>query len=131
MKNRELVLIVNAYNVLHQISEGIKLPAKIAWTRRVNMDKLFHAKGIIDGAIKEIRDKYFDEDHSEEFETEDGKKDRRVKKEYEKDFRAEQEEIMDQETDLEIRKVKLEELGDVNLSDLEMDTIAFMLEGGD
>ena len=128
MKNIEIISIVNSYRLLHQVSEGIKLPVKVAWTRRVNMDKLFHAKGIIDEALKEIRDKYFDDVHSEEHETEDGKKDRRIKKEYEQDFLNEQKEITEQETDIEIRKVKLEDLGDVNLSDLEMDTLSFMLE---
>ena len=34
---------------------------------------------------------------------------------------------MVQETDVDIKKVKVEDLGDIVLSDADMDTIAFML----
>ena len=128
MKNLEIVTIVNAYIARHKDGEGMKLPAKAAWTRRVNMDKLFHAKGIIDEAMKEILQKYSDEEHSEEKELEDGRKDRVIKPEYVADFRREQTEIMEQDTEVEIRKVSVSELGNIELSDADMDTIAFMLE---
>lgn len=128
MKNLEIVTIVNAYIARHKDGEGMKLPVKAAWTRRVNMDKLFHAKGIIDEAMKEILQKYSDEDHSEEKELEDGRKDRVIKPEYVADFRRERAEIMEQDTEVEIRKVSVSELGNIELSDADMDTIAFMLE---
>ena len=128
MKNLEIVGIVNAYMARHKDGEGIKLPAAVAWKRRLNIDKLFHAKGIIDEAMKEIFQKYSDEEHSEERELEDGKKDRVIKPEYVADFRREQAEIMEQDTEVEIRKVSISELGNIELSDADMDTIAFMLE---
>lgn len=37
-------------------------------------------------------------------------------------------EILDQDTDVNIRKIKIEELGNCQISDIEMDTLAFMIE---
>ena len=54
--------------------------------------------------------------------------DRVIKPEYVADFRREQAEIMEQDTEVEIRKVSIQELGNIELSDADMDTIAFMLE---
>lgn len=124
MKNLEIVGIVNAYMARHKDGEGIKLPAAVAWKRRLNIDKLFKARAIIDEALKENRQKYFDGERSET--TEDG--DMIVKPEYQADFFREQNEILAQDTPVEITKVKIEDLGDVSLSDADMDTIAFMIE---
>lgn len=125
MKNLEIATIVNAYIARHKDGEGIRLPAKVAWMRRVNMDKLFHAKGIIDSAMKEISQKYADDEHSV---MDDDGRNRMVKPEYLKDFLAEQTEIMEQDTEVDIRKVSIAELGSIELSDADMDTMAFMLE---
>lgn len=128
MKNQEIVAIVNVYTAIHSTGEGLKLPAKVAWIRRLNMDKLFRAKGLIDEAMKEIAQKYSDDEHSTPAEEGNG---RTVKPEYIPEYAKEQAEILAQDTDIEIRKVNIEELGDIQLTDAEMDTIAFMLEGGD
>ena len=125
MKNLEIVAIVNVYTAQKEKGEGIKLPAKVAWKRRVNMDKLFHAKGIIDEALKEIGQKYADDEHSTEAEKGNGRK---VKPEYMEEFVLAQGEILTQDTEVDVQKVKIEDLGDVELSDADMDTIAFMLE---
>ncbi len=37
-------------------------------------------------------------------------------------------EILKQETDVNIRTIKIDELGDCKVSDVEMDTLAFMIE---
>lgn len=124
MKNLEIVGIVNAYTAQKEKSEGVKLPAAVAWKRRVNIDKLFKAKALIDEAVKEIHQKYSDDDHSEA--TEEGG--RKVKAEYMTEFFREQGDILAQETPVEISKVKIEDLGDVSLTDADMDTIAFMIE---
>ena len=127
MRNIDIVAIVNAYTTQKNSGEpGVKLPAKVAWTRRVNMDKLFRAKSIIDEAVKELQSKYADDEHSTEMEDGNG---RSVKPEYMQEFVKEQADILTQETEVDIRKVKIEDLGDVELSDADMDTIAFMLEG--
>ena len=135
MKNLEIIAIVDNYTAMRNAAakarqEGkddpeIKLPAPIAWKQRVNMDKLFHTRGIIQEALKEIYEKYTDETHGEE--PEEGKP-RVPKPEYMDAFLKEQNEILKQDTDVEIRKVKVEDLGTVGLTSSEMDTLYFMIE---
>ena len=123
MKNIDIVTIVTAF----QKTDGtLTLPAKVAWTRRVNYKKLMEAKTIIDEAMQEIQRKYADDEHS----VVDGEN-RKVKPEYLEAFAKEQTEILTQDTDVDIKKVSIEDLGDVTLTDAQMDTIAFMIEEGD
>ncbi len=123
MKNLDIVGIVSAYT---NKKLDVKLPVAVAWKRRLNIDKLFKAKTLIDEALKEVSDKYSDDEHSTADE-----QGRRVKPEFLQQFVAEQAEILSQETDVDIKKVSIDELGDVCLSDADMDTLAFMIEGGD
>ena len=135
MQNLEIMGIVNAYMAKKEQDakdrkEGVyvdemKLPAAVAWKRRVNMDKLFKAKALIDDAMKELSEKYADDEHS--VEGENGV--RRVKEEYLPEYLKAQGEILAQDTELDIRKVKIEDLGEIELSDSDMDTIGFMIEG--
>ena len=121
MQNLEIVGIVNAYTA-NKGKDGVRLPAAVAWKRRVNLDKLFQAKRVIDDALREINERYADDEHSVE---EDGN--RKVKSEYTADFVREQGEILAQDTEVDVRKVKIEELGNVELTDADMDTLAFMI----
>ena len=124
MKNIEIASIVNVY----QSGKGeIKLPAAIAWKRRLNMAKLIEAKKIIDDAIREISEKYSDDEHSEPGENNT----RKVKPEYMAEFGKAQADILTQDTDVEIKKVSIEDLGDIDITDTQMDTIAFMIEEGE
>lgn len=123
MKNLDIMAITNAYMAQKEKSEGLKLPAAVAWKRRLNMDKLFHAKEIIDEALREIAQKYADDEHADKDGT--GWK---VKQEYIEAFAKEQAEILRQETDIDIRTIKIEDLGDITLTDTDMDTLAFMLD---
>ena len=122
MQNIEIMGIVNAYSAQKEKGEGVRLPAAVAWKRRVNLDKLFQAKKIIDEALREIGERYADDEHSVE---ENGS--RRVKAEYMADYAKEQGEILMQETDVDIRKVKIEDLGNIDLADDDLDTLAFMI----
>lgn len=124
MRNLEIANIVTAYTAQKEKGDGIKLPAAVAWKRRVNMDKLFRAKKLIDDALKEIGEKYADDEHS--VEGENGS--RKVKEKYLGEYFRAQGEILAQDTEVDIRKVKVEDLGDIELSDADMDTLAFMLE---
>lgn len=135
MQNLEIMGIVNAYMAKKEQDakdrkkgmyvDEMKLPAAVAWKRRVNMDKLFKAKALIDDAMKELSEKYADDEHS--VEGENGV--RRVKEEYLPEYLKAQGEILAQETELDIRKVKIEDLGEIELSDSDMETIGFMIEG--
>lgn len=121
MKNIDILSIVTAY----QKADGtLTLPAKVAWTRRVNLKKLSEAKAIIDEAMQDLQRKYADDEHSEA--TEDGQ--RKVKSEYMAEFIKAQGDILMQDTDVDIKKVSIEDLGDIALTDKQMDTIAFMIE---
>ena len=122
MKNIDIIAIVTAY----QKGTSLKLPAAIAWKRRVNMDKLFRAKKLIDDALQEAQTPYLDDAHSTP--TDNGG--RQVLPEYLPEFFSAQNEILSQDTDINISYVKIEELGDIELTDSDMDTIAFMIEGG-
>ena len=121
MKNLEIVGIVNAYTA-NKGKDSVRLPAAVAWKRRVNLYELFNAKAIIDEALREINERYADDEHSIE---EDGT--RKVKAEYLADFVKEQGEILAQDTEVDVRKVKIDELGNVELTDADMDTLAFMI----
>lgn len=124
MRNVDIMAITNAYTTQKEKGTSLKLPAAIAWKRRVNMDKLFNARKIIEEAIGEVQKKYSDDEHSTG--TEDGA--RKVKQEYIADFMNEQTEILNQDTEVDISKVKVDALGDIQLTDEDMDTLAFMLE---
>lgn len=120
MKNIDILTIVNAY----QNTDGtLTLPAKVAWTRRVNIRKLIDAKSIIDEALQDIQKQYADDEHSEA--TEDGQ--RKVKPQYIAAYAQAQADVLTQETDVDIKTISIEELGDITLTDRQMDTIAFMI----
>ena len=119
MKNIDIVAVVTAY----RNGTTMKLPAKIAWTRRVNMEKLFQAHKIINDALNEARAPFLDDEHSTV--AENG---RQIHPEYAADFLKAQDDILSQDTDVDIKKVRIEDLGDITISDSEMDTLAFMLE---
>ena len=120
MKNIDILTIVTAF----QKTDGtLTLPAKVAWTRRVNYKKLSDAKAIIDEAMQELQEKYIHEERIDK----NGEQ-MTVKPEFMPDFVREQSEILMQETDVEIKKVSIEELGDITLTDAQMDTLAFMIE---
>ena len=118
--NAEIVAITNTYKK----GTSFKLPAATAWKRRLNMNNLMKAREVIDSAIQDEMKIYFDEEHSDE--TEDGN--RIIKKEFRKEAMEKQSEILSQTTDVEIKKVKITDLGDEALSDEDMDTLIFMIE---
>ena len=120
MKNSEIVSIINAY----QKGTSLKLPAAVAWKRRVNMDKLFKAKKLIDDALMEVSKPFLDDEHS--IKSEDGS--RQIRPKYIGCFIEAQEEVLSQETDVDVKKVSIEAVGDIEISDADMDTLAFMLE---
>ena len=122
MRNLDILAIASAYT---KKKSDIKLPAPIAWKRRLNMDRIFRAKEIIDGALNEIRQKYADDDHS--IPAEDGNG-RQVKPEYIQEYATAQAEVLSQETPVDIEKIKIEDLGEIALTDTDMDTLAFMIK---
>lgn len=120
MTNLEILSIVTAY----QNGTSLKLPAAVAWKRRVNLDKLFRAKKLIDEALQEAREPFLDDLHSTE--AENGT--RQILPKYIDAFVESQNEILTQDTDIDIKKVKIEDIGDIEISDSDMDTLAFMIE---
>lgn len=132
MRNDDIIFIVNAYRTLKSKNVEINLPASVAWKRRLNIKELIKANETIHEALQEISDRYSDDEHSDKktVTNPDGteKETRVVKPEYINEFLEAQNGVVLQETDVTIRKVKIEELGDIELSDEMLDTIDFMIE---
>lgn len=133
MRNDDILFVVNSYYALKG-KETVTLPASVAWKRRLNIKELVKASETINEALEEIKQKYSDDEHSNPKTIKDANgKDvetRVVKPEYLSDFIKEQQEVLTQETDLTIRKIKIEDLGNLNLSDGMLDTLEFMIEEG-
>lgn len=126
MKNYEIVSIVSAFNKLKTSDEtGPLLPAAIAWKRRLNLSKLLEANRVINEALDEVSTKFSSDAYST-FDEEKGL--RLVKTEFLEEYAKLRTEILDQDTDIEIKKIKIEEIGDTLLSEADMDTLAFMIE---
>lgn len=134
MKNDDILLVVNSYNALKSKETSVVLPAAVAWKRRLNIKELIKASETIDEALRELSAKYEDDDHSETktVTSSDGveQEARIVKPEFISEYLTAQREILMQDTDVNVRKIKIEELGDINLSDEFLDTIEFMIEEG-
>ena len=123
MKNIDIVGITNTYR---QTNGELRLPASVSWKRRLNMKKLLEAEAVIQDAVQEIQRKFTDDEHSFD---ENGN--RQVKPEFIADYCKQIQEIYDQDTPIEIQKIRIEELGNTEISDKEMDTLAFMIEETD
>lgn len=133
MKNSEIVAIVDSYiaskkREAKEREEGLyvtqlSLPAFVAWKRRVNFKKLFEAYDLIMEALKEADLKYSDDEHSS---TEGEIK--KVKPEFLSQYFKDRMDILEQETEIPIAKVKVSEIGDVDLTDDDLDTLMFMIE---
>ena len=138
MLNIEIMAIVNTYTAKKEAADRarqdgkepaeLRLPAAVAWKRRMNMDRLFHAKGLIDEAMRELQKEYTSPDKSDECETEKGEMARRIKKELISEFVKAQEDILNQDTPVQIAKIRIEELEGLSLTESDMDTMAFMIE---
>lgn len=133
MKNSDIVAITSAYIKEKEQPEldrkdglypcRVALPAPIAWKKRLNFKALFEARRTIDEALAEIDQGYSDDEHSEMKD-----KIRMVKPEFLAEFTKKKTEILEQETDVVIKKVKIEDLGDTLLTDEDLDTLMFMIE---
>lgn len=121
MRNAEILGIVRAFDI-NRDSE-LKLPVAVSWKRRQNYKVLADAAKLIDEALGDISKKYADDTHS----TEDDKGQRIVNPEYREEYAREQTDLLNQETDVKILKVSIEEVGNITLSDKDMDTLMFMI----
>lgn len=131
MKNIEIVQILDVYSASkadNKKVEELRLPAAVAWKRRVNLKRLIQAREVIDEALREIDQKYVDDQHSEEVPAADGNRARAVKKEFLGEYMRERTDILMQDTDVAISTIKIGDLDGLSLSESDMDTIAFMIE---
>lgn len=129
MKNAEIVAVLNHFAELEKAekdgAEPLKLSAATAWKRRLNRKALSGVSEEIEKALEEVRNIYRDDEHSE---ADPNNADvRNIKPQYRVEFAKKQKDILDQCTDMEIRMVKLSDLPET-LTDLQMDTLEFMVE---
>ncbi len=121
-KNYEILDLREAFN---KVSNTLSLPIAIAWKRRLNYEKILNISSIIFKALDEISEQYADDDHSF-VEEETGM--RKVKPEYMNEISKKRQEILDQETDIDINMINIEDLGDdICITDNDMNTLAFMI----
>lgn len=123
MKNIEIIAIMRSYMKEREEKRSLVLPVAVAWKRRLNMKKISEAANIIEEALSEVDAAYSDDEHSKKMEN-----GRQVKEEHLKEYYNKRGEILDQETDLEIKMVGIEELDGVTLDDDALDTLAFMIK---
>ena len=123
MKNIEIIAIMRSYMKEREEKKSITLPAAVAWKRRLNMKKISEAANTIEEALAEVDSLYSDDEHSKK--TDNG---RQVKDEFLREYYDKRREVLDQETDLEIKMVGIEEIEGVNLNDDDLDTLAFMIK---
>lgn len=120
MKNYEIQSICNA---LSRQQEDMKLPISVAWKRRQNIAKLLQANGMIDGALRDIQKAYADEEHSDSL----GNDSWQIKPEFMDEYGKQVEELLNQDTEIVIQKVPLSAIGDITVSDAQLQTLAFMI----
>lgn len=121
MKNYEIIGVLNTYR---QTTGELRLPASVAWKRRLNIKKLGEIEKLIKEAEREIQQGYSDDTYSMDM----GDGMRQVRKEYLTEYNKKLNELYEQDTPVEIQKISIEDLGNLDISDKEMDTIAFMIE---
>ena len=124
MTVEEAKSIIDAYAKIRQEEKEISLPVKVSWIRRQNLQKLMNVFSLYNEALTEIQLRYADDEHS--VLNEDGT--RQVKDQYINQYQKECIELYQQDADVDIKKVKLEDLGDLTLTESQMDTLGFMIE---
>lgn len=122
MQNLEIVAIVKAYVEQKKEKRDIALPARVAWARHLNIDRLIKAKSVIDSAIGEVEQRYMDDAHSYA----DGDL-RQIKPEYAPELVKARMSILVQDTPVEIQTVSVSEIASLTLTDADMETLGFML----
>lgn len=131
MKNSEILLVLNSYYALKK-DDSSCLPTDIAWKRRLNIRELEVAAKVINEALTDLDDKYADEEHSEvkAITDKDGNESnvRVVKSEYIDAYAKEKADLLNQDTDVKIRKFKMEDLGKKEITEKVLDTLEFMAE---
>lgn len=123
MTNNEVKSIVESYTELRNKGTDSKIPIKAAWVRRKNLKKILDAYATYKEAFNELQQRYSDDEHS--VEKENG--DRQIRFQYMPQYQKEVTELLNLEADVAIEKIDLEDLGDCSLTDVEMDTLAFMI----
>lgn len=121
--NKELytAAIVNVVAYFNQVSQEVvkALPTKMRWNIKKNLTKFIPIAKEFDEfrneLVKELQEEWFTDERSEEFETEEGEKQRRIKEEYMPDYdKAVQEvnkkleEILGEKREVEIALIDLD-----------------------
>lgn len=116
----EVAKAKQAGEAVHELA----LPAKVSWKRRLNMKKLLSARSTIEEALSEIDSIYMDDEHSKKDES--GNK--VINPEFREEYIKKRMEIFEQDTEIDLAKIKIGELEGIDVTDEEMDTLLFMIE---
>ena len=124
MTNNEVKSIMEAYSAMREAKSDTKIPVRAAWIRRKNLKKIAEAYATYREAFAELQQRYSDDEHSVLHENGD----RQIRMQYMPQYQSEVSELLSLDAGVTVEKIKLEDLGECNLSDSEMDTLAFMIE---
>ena len=111
--------------------ENNKVPNKVAWAMFNNRKALTEAKAKIDEFRTEINNSYIDDKYSYVTQDKDGNDVRRVKDEYFTQYSDELDDLARQRVDITFHTIKMDEIEECNLDDIDFTYIGYLLEEND
>ena len=109
LTNRQIVESVSHLSKLVQQ----KLPAKTAFRMSKLIKQIENVQESYNEAVKKVQDTYFEKDDEGNYVVEDNHY--KVKEEHREDYTKEMKELLDDETEIKFKKLKLEHLGKIDL----------------
>ena len=124
IENRKIVSDINTLTILAQR----KLPVKVGFAIAKNLNKIEGILRVYNKEREKIIDKYCSKDKNGDRIIREEDNTYLVAAKVKKAFNKESDELLDIVNDVEIHKFKLEELGDIDISILELQAIEYMIE---
>lgn len=127
VKNRKLV---GEIGLIRQIAQK-QLPVKASYTLLWNVDHIESALGLYEKERKKLLDKYAEKDKGGKYALLPDRKTVKFKDTSSKDnFQGDMDVLLDIEADVDIKKLKLDDLGDAHFSVSELSAIEYMIDDG-
>lgn len=105
-----------------------KFSTKFAWNLRKNIKVLSDLGETVREAVREVEEKYSDDEYSIVTTDENGEEMRRVKEEFIEEFLNAKKDLYEQVNDVEIITVNIDEIGIDQISIDDLGRISFMIE---
>lgn len=125
MKNRE---IISHLSDLNQFSNRGNLPINFSYVFSKNLQILANEKDVIIDAHEYLLDKYAQKDEQGERVYNENGTNVLIKEEFRDFYKEESDKLLDEESDIKIKKIKLSSIKDIDISIEDMLLIEFMIE---